>query len=66
MIKFSKSGTVTGKLKFLAVNDGIFVDAETGEQIDLARIIESVVGTEPFDMTLTQKSDTDITPEGGE
>lgn len=62
MIKFSKSGNINGKFKSLAITNGNFIDFETGEIIDLASIIGSVLGEEPFDMTLTQKSETDITP----
>lgn len=63
MIKFSKSGNINGKFKSLAIADGNnFIDFETGEVINLASIIYQVIGDEPFDMTLVQKSETDITP----
>lgn len=62
MIKFSKSGNISGKFKNIAVVNNNFVDYETGEVIDLISIISQVVGEQPFDMALTQKSETDITP----
>lgn len=63
MANFKKSITTTGKFKMIAVENGIFVDTETGEQIQIAEILEDVYGSgQPFDLSVTQKSDDDITP----
>lgn len=63
MANFKKSITTNGKFKMLAVENGIFLDTETGEQIPVADILENVYGSgQPFDLSVTQKSDDEITP----
>ena len=56
--------TTSGKFKMLAIADGKnFIDYETGEFVDFPDIISKHLGEEPFDLSITQKSETDITPE---
>ena len=63
MANFKKSITTNGKFKMLAVENGIFLDTETGEQIPVAEILENVYGSgQPFDLSVTKKSDDEITP----
>ena len=63
MATFKKSISINGKFKMLAVQDGAFFDTETGEMIPVADIIESALGTgQPFDLSITQKTEDDITP----
>lgn len=63
MAEFKRSINTSGKFKMLCVQDGIFLDSETGEQLAAANILEEVYGTgQPFDLSTTQKSDDAITP----
>lgn len=58
-----KSKSINAKFKALLVQDGTrFVDSETGEVIDIARIVSQAVGDEAVDVTVTNKSEVDITP----
>ena len=60
---FKKSITTQGKFKNLVVRDGSFVDDETGEIINVAKIIESAMGEVPFDLSVSQKTEDDVTPD---
>lgn len=61
MASFKKSISTNGTFKFLAVENGNFIDTETGEEIDVAGIIESALGSgQVFDMKISQKDDVDI------
>lgn len=63
MISFKRQDTVSGKIKNIFVTgDMKFADSETGEQINLAEILFTVFDGMPFDMTVTQKNDKDVTP----
>ena len=63
MANFKRTTNTNGKFKMLAVADGNnFIDYETGEVVDVADIIGKCMGEEPFDLSVTQKSETDITP----
>ncbi len=64
MANFKRTLNTNGKFKMLAIADGNnFIDYETGELVDVANIIGKCLGEEPFDLSVTQKSETDITPE---
>ena len=64
MAKFKRTTNTNGRFKMLAIADGNkFIDYETGEFVDVPDIIGKCVGEEPFDLSVTQKSETDITPE---
>lgn len=61
MASFKKSISTNGTFKMLAVQDGIFLDTETGEVINVADIIESALGSgQPFDLKVSQKDEKDI------
>ena len=63
MANFKRTTNTNGKFKMLAVVGGNnFIDYETGEVVDVADIIGKCMGEEPFDLSVTQKSETDITP----
>lgn len=59
MIKFNKSNTITGTMKNICVVNGMFVDDETGEVVDLVSMLQQVFGDNPFDMKVSRKSDID-------
>ena len=59
MIKFNKSNTITGTMKNICVVNGMFVDDETGEVVDLVSMLQQVFGDSPFDMKVSRKSDID-------
>lgn len=62
---FRKSTSINGSFKLLAVENGVFIDTETGTEIKVADIIESALGSgNVFDLKVTQKDDIDITPDG--
>ena len=65
MANFKRTLNTNGKFKMLAIAEGNnFIDYETGEVVDVADIIGKCLGEEqPFDLSVTQKSETDITPE---
>ena len=64
MANFKRTTNTNGKFKMLAIAGGNnFIDYETGEVVDVADIIGKCMGEEPFDLNVTQKSETDITPE---
>ena len=64
MANFKRTLNTNGKFKMLAIVDGKqFIDYETGEVIDVPEIIGRCMGKEPFDLSVTQKSETDITPD---
>ena len=67
MANFKRTLNTNGKFKMLAIADGNnFIDYETGEAVNVANIIGQCLGEEPFDLSVTQKSETDITPSTSE
>ena len=63
MANFKRTLNTNGKFKMLAIADGNkFIDYETGELVDVPDIISKCMGEEPFDLSVTQKSETTITP----
>lgn len=64
MANFKRTLNTNGKFKMLAIADGNkFIDYETGELVDVPDIISKCMGGEPFDLSVTQKSETTITPD---
>jgi len=62
MANFKCTSNTNGKFKMLAIADGNkFIDYETGEFVDVANIINKCVGNEPFDLSVTKKTETEIT-----
>lgn len=59
--QFKKSNSVNGKLKGICVHEGIFMDAESGEQVDVADLIARAVGEDTeVDISVSVKTDEDI------
>lgn len=63
MGEFSKSTTLNGKYKYLCVENGGFINPETGEIIDVASELEAVYGAgEIFSLSTTNKVNVEIEP----
>ena len=63
MANFKRTTNNNAKFKMLAIADGNkFIDFETGEFVDVPQIINKCMGEEPFDLSVTQKSESDIAP----
>ena len=58
MITFKKSRAIIGTAKEICVVNGSFTDYETGEAIPLASMIEEVLGSEPFELKISHKTET--------
>lgn len=60
--KFSKSETVKGSFKGISIHEGIFLDDETGETIDLVQKLTNLFGGEDvvFDLSATLKTDEEL------
>lgn len=59
MIKIKKSESTSLKGKSIIIINDKFVDYETGEEIDMVRILKDTFGDAPFDISAVQKSDTE-------
>lgn len=59
MIKVKKSESITLKGKAITIINDKFADYETGEEVDLIKILKDTFGEFPFDLTVIQKSDTE-------
>lgn len=57
MATFKKTTSVSGSFKNLIVQDGKFVDEESGEIIDVAGILANVYGSNAFELKTSFKSD---------
>lgn len=66
--KFNKSVAITGKIGGILVSGGEFIDADTGEVVDIVKIFESVFGENEFSITakLSDKSELDVIIEDGD
>lgn len=60
MAKFTKTRTIKGTYKSVVIQDGQFVDEETGEVIDLVSQLEDVYGEATFDITTNLKIDEEL------
>lgn len=61
MENFKKTINISGKFKYMTAAEGKFVDIETGEEIPVAEMIEQAMGTTPFDLSVSAKTEEDIT-----
>ena len=59
---FKKSTVTNGVYKEIAVENGSFVDPETGEEIDVVGQLERIYGNQVFSLKTAAKSDEDIEP----
>lgn len=67
MGEFKKTNKISGKYKYLAVEDGKFFDPETGELLNVAEELEAIYGSgEIFSLSTSNSVERDITPERGD
>ena len=60
MISFKRTNTITGKIKGVVVTeDGVLVDNETGEPIDLGAVLHEQYGNRVFDISTSLKVEED-------
>ena len=60
MASFKKSINLTGAYKELVVENGAFVDPETGEEVDVVGQLEKIYKGQPFSMKTVSKFDEDL------
>lgn len=60
MAKFKKAENISGKYKAIMIQDGNFVDTETGDIIDMVNDLSKVYGNNVFDISVTSKSEEDV------
>lgn len=60
MAKFNKIETIKGKISGVVIRDGSFVDSESGEVIDVTKMLSQVYGDEPFDISTNAKQDVEL------
>lgn len=60
MGNFKKSSSLTGKYKAIMIQDGNFVDTETGSVINLAEELGKIYKEESFDLSTSSKTDEDL------
>ena len=64
MYNFKKSTSIVGTFKEMIVNNGEFIDGETGEVLDLPSILEQIYGEKSFTVTTKEKDSSEINAEG--
>lgn len=64
MYNFKKSTSIVGTFKEIIVNNGEFIDGETGEVLDLPSILEQIYGEKSFTITTKEKDSSEINAEG--
>lgn len=62
MGKFNKVETVKGKFAGVVVKDNELVDAETGEVIDIIKILGQIYNDDEFDISTSSKNDVELNP----
>lgn len=60
MGKFTKTKNIKGVYKNIIINDGQFMDEETGEILDVIGQLRDVYGENAFDITTTLKIDEEL------
>lgn len=60
MTKFKRSINLSGKIENIISNGDIFIDSETGEEINLFKILYDVYGNTPFSISTSQKVDEEL------
>ena len=62
MVKFNRNTTTSGKITKITISDGFFIDYETGEVLDIAKIFETIYGNKVFDISskLAEKEELDV------
>ena len=60
MDSFKKTTTISKKFKMLTADNGSFLDIETGEVVPVAEMIKQAMGTTPFDLSVSTKTEEEI------
>jgi len=61
MTQFKKTSTTKGSFKGLVIHEGMFMDEETGEVVNVIDLISKAYGDDiVFDLTTTLKIDEDL------
>ena len=61
MENFKKTINISGKFKYLTIADGSkFINTETGEEVPVAELIEQAMGSTPFDLSVSTKTEEDV------
>ena len=62
MNKFGKkTETIKGTVKGIVIHDGMIMDEDSGELVELAKFFKNLFGEDtPFDLSVTLKSDEEI------
>ena len=60
MGKFTKTKNIKGVYKNVIINEGQFMDEETGEILDVIGQLRDVYGENAFDITTTLKIDEEL------
>ena len=56
---FKKTINISGKFKLMTANGGQFVNQD-GEVVPVAEMIEEAMGTTPFDLSVSTKTEEEI------
>ena len=59
MENFKKTINISGKFKLLTADSGRFIN-EDGEEVPVANLIEQAMGSTPFDLSVSTKSEEEV------
>lgn len=57
---FKKTINISGKFKYLTIADGGKFINEDGEEVPVAELIEQAMGSTPFDLSVSTKTEEDV------
>ena len=60
MAKFTKTKNIKGVFKNVVINEGQFVDEDSGEVLDIISLLKDVYGETAFDITTNLKIDEEL------
>lgn len=59
MENFKKTINISGKFKYMTATEGKFIN-EDGEEVPVAELIEQAMGSTPFDLSVSTKTEEDV------
>lgn len=59
MENFKKTINISGKFKYMTAAAGRFIN-EDGEEVPVAELIEQAMGSTPFDLSVSTKTEEDV------
>ncbi len=59
MDNFKKTINISGKFRLLTADGGKFIN-EDGEEVPVAELIEQAMGSTPFDLSVSTKTEEDV------